>query len=245
MIAPFRGRRRSRGRRSRRWPAARRRSSPSATRPAIANVIASRWSSRLSTVAPRRARPAVIRRSSPSTSTSRAERGEARRDAGDPVGLLVAQLAGAADAASCRRRGRRRGTGPGSRRSRRRRRAGPRSMAWSRLERIVMSAIGSPPSTAGPSGRSTTSLMSAPIEPRMSMTARRVGLTPTPRRVSSASGWIAPATSQNAAAETSPGTRSLTASTVDPPSRLIAAPPPGPSATVSTLTPRARSIRSV
>ena len=43
------------------------------------------------------------------------------------------------------------------------------------------------------------------------MTARRVGLTPTPRSVSSASGWIAPATSQNAAAETSPGTRSLTA----------------------------------
>ena len=41
------------------------------------------------------------------------------------------------------------------------------------------------------------------------MTARRVGLTPTPRRVSSASGWIAPATSQNAAADTSPGTRSL------------------------------------
>ena len=50
------------------------------------------------------------------------------------------------------------------------------------------------------------------------MTARRVGLTPTPRSVSSASGWIAPATSQNAAADTSPGTRSSTACTVRPPS---------------------------
>ena len=75
--------------------------------------------------------------------------------------------------------------------------------------------------------------------------ARRVGLTPTPRIVSSASGWIAPATSQNAAAETSPGTRSLTACTVDPPSRLMATPPPGPSAATWTGTPRARSIRSV
>ena len=40
------------------------------------------------------------------------------------------------------------------------------------------------------------------------MTARRVGLTPTPCRRSSASGWMAAPTSQNAAADGSPGTRS-------------------------------------
>ena len=43
------------------------------------------------------------------------------------------------------------------------------------------------------------------------MTARRVGLTPTSWMTSSASGWTAPATSQNAAAETSPGTCSAIA----------------------------------
>ena len=78
------------------------------------------------------------------------------------------------------------------------------------------------------------------------MTARRVGLTPTPRSVSSASGWMAAATSQNAADETSPGTRSLTALTDIPPSRLIATGPPAPPvASVTTGTPRARNIRSV
>src|SRR6185295_17059779 len=41
-----------------------------ATRPAMAKVIARRWSSRLSTSAPASGRPPRIRRSSPSTSTS-------------------------------------------------------------------------------------------------------------------------------------------------------------------------------
>ena len=69
------------------------------------------------------------------------------------------------------------------------------------------------------------------------MTARRVGLTPTSRRVSSASGWIAPATSQKAAAETSPGTRSSIACTDIPPCTVQAtARPAHPSR--STGTPR-------
>ena len=76
------------------------------------------------------------------------------------------------------------------------------------------------------------------------MTARRVGLTPTSRRTSSASGWMAPATSQNAAAETSPGTRSVTACTVSPPSTVTAT-APSADPVRSTGTPRARSIRSV
>ena len=124
----------------------------------------------------------------------------------------------------------------------------------SSLERTTRSATGSPtPSSAAPVpaparlplplpsiGRSS---IRAPIARRMSMIARRVGLTPTLRSVSSASGCVAPATSQNAAAEMSPGTRSLTVPTLDPPSRLTAAPPP--SVSVRTSTPRARSIRSV
>ncbi len=75
------------------------------------------------------------------------------------------------------------------------------------------------------------------------MTARRVGLTPTSWRVSSASGWIAPATSQNAAADTSPGTRSSIACTLVPPcTDQVTSPSAVPR---STGTPRARSIRSV
>ena len=76
------------------------------------------------------------------------------------------------------------------------------------------------------------------------MTARRVGLTPTPVRRSSASGWIAPATSQNAAAETSPGTRSLTVCTAIPP-WIVQATEPSGAAARPTGTPLARSIRSV
>ena len=81
MLAPLRGRRRSR---DRRWRPTRPadRVSPEATSPAIANVIASRWSSRLSVAAPRSRVPPWIRRSSPSTST-RAPR--ARRPAAMPA----------------------------------------------------------------------------------------------------------------------------------------------------------------
>ena len=79
------------------------------------------------------------------------------------------------------------------------------------------------------------------------MTARRVGLTPTPRSVSSASGWIAAATSQNAAAETSPGTRSLDRTHRRPSFETDRHRPAGPAARPRSrpATPRARSIRSV
>ena len=71
--------------------------SPAATRPAIAKVIASRWSSRLSVAAPRRRRAAVDRDVVAVDVDPRAERAQAGRDPGDPVRFLVAQLAGAAD----------------------------------------------------------------------------------------------------------------------------------------------------
>ena len=60
------------------------------------------------------------------------------------------------------------------------------------------------------------------------MTARRVGFTPTSCRTSSASGWIDPATSQKAAAETSPGTRSSIACTASPPRTVQLTGPSGP-----------------
>ena len=133
-------------------------------------------------------------------------------DPGDPVGLLVAQLAGAADRRRAAAPGSRPGRGRGSRRwPRRRRSAESRSPAASD-ERTIRSAIGSP------DGRQSRrravaparSSMSAPIARRRSMTARRVGLTPTPSQGQLRVGVDrAPATSQNAAAETSPGTRSI------------------------------------
>ncbi len=55
---------------------------------------------------------------------------------------------------------------------------------------------------------------------------------------------MAPATSQNAAAETSPGTRSFTVCTANPPWIVQATDPSGASDR-STGTPRARSMRSV
>ena len=114
-------------------------------------------------------------------------------------------------------------------------------------ERTTRSPMGSPADASrSPWGGSGTSSMSAPIPRSRSMTARRVGFRPTPRSVSSASGWMEPATSQKAAAEMSPGTRSSTACTRDPPTRLQATPGANPSRSVrSTATPCARSIRSV
>ena len=98
-------------------------------------------------------------------------------------------------------------------------------------ERTTRSAIGSPtPSSAAGRPPPARSSMPAPIERRMSMTARRVGLTPTSRIVSSASGWMAPATSQKAAAETSPGPvpRSPAPPPLLRPSRRTAHPAPSP-----------------
>jgi hypothetical protein len=115
--------------------------------------------------------------------------------------------------------------------------------ARSRLERTVSSASGSPsPAQARSTGRSS---MSAPIASRRSIALRRVGLTPTPTRVSSASGWQAPATSQKTAEERSPATRSSSGATVWPPRRLTTTPPGVAPSELSTETPRARSIRSV
>ena len=68
MLAPFRGRRRSRDRRSTAEAGRSMVVAPVATRPAIAKVIASRWSSRLSVAAPRRRASPSMRRSSPTTS---------------------------------------------------------------------------------------------------------------------------------------------------------------------------------
>ena len=76
------------------------------------------------------------------------------------------------------------------------------------------------------------------------MIPRRVGFVPTFRMSRSASGWMAAATSQNAAPDTSPGTRSSSGRTVDGPATVWIALPSARSS-VPTCTPRARSIRSV
>ena len=135
--------------------------------------------------------------------------------------------------------------------------SGPRSIDLSAEERTRRSARGSPmPGSVpavddGPASPAGVSSISAPMARRRSMTARRVGLTPTSRIRRSASGWIAAATSQKAAAETSPGTRSSIAAIVRPPSRVTATAPgrssasAGASRSVVTPIPRARSIRSV
>ncbi len=78
----------------------------------------------------------------------------------------------------------------------------PRS--W--LDRTTRSARGSP--SAPSRVAMAASPISAPMRLRMSMMARRVGFVLTPARWSSASGWIAPATSQKAAADGSDGTES-------------------------------------
>ena len=119
---------------------------------------------------------------------------------------------------------------------------GETSTAWRSLERTMRSASGSP--SAPPSaGRSRISIR-APMRPRMSMMARRVGFVLTPSRRSSASGWMEPATSQNAAADGSPGTMSSMARGVAGPVRVTTWRPRA-SVDSRTATPRARSIRSV
>ena len=76
------------------------------------------------------------------------------------------------------------------------------------------------------------------------MMARRVGFVLTPSRCSSASGWIDPATSQNAAPDGSAGTVSSIAATAAGPARRTSWRPSSIIASV-TVTPRARSMRSV
>ena len=216
MLAPFRGRRRTR---DRRWPPSPGRPtvvSPSATRPAIAKVIASRWSSRLSVAAPRRRLPPSMTRSSPSTLDARAQRAAARprcrRSGPIPCGgarprprMSVVPVG----------RGGREARAPGSRRSRPRRRpARGRSRGGSMNARPGRRAARRPrrPAVARRSLVDVRAHRAQQVDDRP---ARRVDADVV--EVSSASGWIAPATSQNAAAETSPGTRSSIACTLVPP----------------------------
>ena len=79
---------------------------------------------------------------------------------------------------SCRGRPSRPGRGSGSRRWPRPRRPARARRRAASDDRTTRSAIGSPTPSSGPA-RCGRSSMSAPIERRMSITARRVGLTPT------------------------------------------------------------------
>ena len=208
MLAPFRGRRRSRDRRWRQRPGRPIVVSPAAIRPAIAKVIARRWSSRLSVSAPAKRGAAGDPQVVAVDLDPGAQRAQAGGGAGDPIRFLVAELAGAAD--DGRALGGRRGQAEDRDLVDRRGHIGrpevdraQRGRAHDQVGQRLADAV------VGPVGVAAAPSMSAPIARRMSMTARRVGLTPTSRMASSASGWIAPATSQNAAAETSPGTRSV------------------------------------
>ena len=191
MLAPFRGRRRSRDRRSPPTPGRPTVVAPEATSPAIAKVMASRWSSRLSVAAPSRRAPPSIAQVVAVDLDPGAQGAQAGRHAGDPVGFLVAELAGATDRRRAVGAGPPPGTGPGSRRSPRRRRPGRGRCRGARTSARPGRRRGSPTSSAAGRRRSARSSMSAPMRRSRSMTARRVGLTPTSRRVSSASGWIA------------------------------------------------------
>ena len=113
-----------------------------------------------------------------------------------------------------------------------------------REDRTTKSDTGSPISAAPVDPGRGCSSISAPIRIRRSTMARRVGFVPTPRSVRSASGWMAAATSQKAAADGSPGTCSSIAATAEPPSISTTA-PVAPSIQLRTAMPRARSMRSV
>ena len=242
MLAPFRGRRRNRDRRSRpnraarsssrparpgprsrrSWPGGDRRGCPSRPRRGCAPPVIRRSSPSTSIRAPSARRPAAIPairsdslwRSSPAPRMTVVPRGGRRGEAQDRDLVDRGRHVGRPELDRAKRRG-------------------TDDEVGDRFAHAVI--VGSA------AGRSS---MSAPIDRRMSITARRVGLTPTSCRTSSASGWMAPATSQNAAAETSPGTRSVTACTDIPPSTVQATAPSARSVR-STGTPRARSIRSV
>ena len=158
---------------------------PGATSPAIAKVIASRWSSRLSVAAPRRPAPAVDAQVVAVDVEPRAERGQAGRDAGDAVRFLVAQLAGAAD--------RRRAIGHGRREAQDRDLVdGRRDVVAAEVDpaqigrshdqvadRLADPVVG----VARPCRRPAVPRCRRPSRRSRSMTARRVGLTPTSWRV--------------------------------------------------------------
>ena len=232
MLAPLRVPRRSLDRRSTAQPGSLIVVAPVAIRPAMAKVIASRWSERLSVAAPASGVGPLIAMSSPSTATRAPRASQAGGDPGDPVRLLGPQLAGAPD------RGRAPGLGRGQAQDRdlvdrlgdlgRRdvdRAAARSSGRRGRRGARPLSAPASRDAVRGVDrGRSS---IGAPIRRRRSMTARRVGIHADVRQGSARRpGWIAPATSQNAAADGSAGTISPIACTRTPPSRLTAIPPP-------------------
>ena len=174
-------------------------------------------------------------------------------DAGDPVGLLVAKLAGAADRRRAPRPGSRRGRGSGSRRSPRRRRpARGRSPAASD-ERTRRSAIGSPT----PSSRSAPAV--AVDRPLLDVGAHRpeeVDDRP-PGRVDADAAerqlGVRDGSRRRRARRRPPTRRPEPARRSPPPSRppsrLIATPVrrrvAGAVAPIGPRSPRARSIRSV
>ena len=84
-------------------------------------------------------------------------------------------------------------------------------------------------------GRSS---MRRPSARSRSMIARRVGLTPTPARASSASGWIAPATSQKRGGRRIRGHGLADRPHCRPPSTLTATPPPASSVPAHAHAPR-------
>ena len=251
MLAPFRGPRRSRGRR---WPrdAGRvdRPSSPRAMRPATAKVIASRWSSRLSgrpPVSGRRARRSRCRRRRPRPVAPRAR--EPVGDPGEPIAISLwrsspAPRIGVVPLAP----GSRPGRGPGSRRSPRPRRRRPMldGLEPARPDRQVGDAARpSPSSGRPPAGRSS---MRAPIRQQQVDDRPASRVDADAPRVSSASGWHRArrrARTRPRRRRRAPARRAPHASTsLDAPGRRPAAigarARPCPPAT-----PRARSIRSV
>ena len=183
MIAPFRGRRRTSGTRSRR--------ESGVDRSSFARWRRGRRSRTSSPVGDRRGcrsrRPGAGRPVDDDVVAvdldPRAQGAQAGDDPGDPVGFLVAQLARAADDGRAARLRWPRGTGPGSRRSRRPSSAGAeldgpeRRRAHGQVRDRLADAV----ALGEPSSSAVRSSIDAPIDRRMSMTARRVGLTPTSR----------------------------------------------------------------
>ncbi len=153
----------------------------------MAKVIASRWSSRLWVAAPRRVAPPSMRRSSPSTSIRAPSAVRPVGHPADPVALLVAQLAGAAD----------RGRAPGLAGGQAQDRDLVDGLGHVGRPEVDAVQLGASARRGRPAARRRPrrsarrprrrrigcSSMSAPIRRRMSMTARRVGLTPTARSI--------------------------------------------------------------
>ena len=243
MLAPLPDRRRSPDRRSAAEPDRSIVVPSVATSPAIAKVIARRWSSRLSVVAPRSAAPPRITRSSPSTLMSAPS---AARPAATPAirsdSLWRSSPAPRIVVVPCARVAARHRTGISSMAAATS--AGPRSMARSAEERTTRSATGSP-TIADPrraSGRPLLDVRAHRAEDVDDRAARRVdtdvaqgqlgvGMDGRRRRARTP-----PPTRRPARADRSPAPPSL----LPPPRRR-----PSSLAARSTGTPRARSMRSV